>query len=132
MWDDAAAEKWNEENPGAAAQEVMKGLSSDEQAGVAAGLGGLALVLLIVGIVAAVAVVVAILAATTGIFIAHKKMHTLDNHTFEGELVEMTAIPVGIVIEDPYAGISSSDVEASTRRVSNGGSLNLAFRGRTE
>ena len=31
----------------------------------------------------------------------HKKMHTLDNHAFEGELVEMSAIPMGSVIENP-------------------------------
>ena len=45
--------------------------------------------------------VLAILAATTGIFIAHKKMLALDNHAFEGELVEMYAIPMGSVIENP-------------------------------
>jgi|TARA_B110000208_G_scaffold93340_1_gene117269 hypothetical protein len=84
-----------------AGQAAIDGLSTEEKAGVAAGIGGLALALLIVGIVVAVVVVLAILAATTGIFIAHKKMHTLDNHAFEGELVEMSAIPMGSVIENP-------------------------------
>ena len=82
-------------------QAAVDGLSAEEKAGVAAGIGGLALILLVLGIVAAVIVVLAILAATTGIFIVHKKMHTIDNHSFEGEMVVTSGVPMGCVIENP-------------------------------
>ena len=61
----------------------------------------LAIIAIIAIVAAVVAIVVAILAATTGIFIVHKKMHTLDHHSFEGEMVVAQSVPMGMQITDP-------------------------------
>lgn len=77
------------------------GLAPEETAVVAAGIGIGAIIAIIAIVAAVVAIVVAILAATTGIFIVHKKMHTLDHHSFEGEMVVAQSVPMGMQITDP-------------------------------
>lgn len=92
---------WEFLNSGDSAQESFDGLSTEEQAAVGAGVGGLVLILIIAGVAAAAIIVVAILATATGVFIRHKIMHKLDNHTFEGELVAIDAVPMGHEVEAP-------------------------------
>ena len=99
-------------------------LSSQEVAAVATGVSALVLILIIIGAIIAALCVVAILAATTGIFIKHRVMAKIDSHVFEGELVEMKAVPQGVEIVNPnfddfkqcptFTGTALVNVEAGT------------------
>ena len=92
---------WEFLNTGDNAQEDFESLSSQEKAAVGAGIGSLLIILIIVAAVAAVLVVLVALATGTGLFIRHKQTHKLDDHTFEGELVQIAAIPQGLEVEAP-------------------------------
>ena len=89
------------------------GLAPAETAAVAAGIGLGAIIAIIAVVAALVAIVVAILAATTGIFIVHKKMHVLDAHAFEGEMIMTQSVPMGMVIENPNQVIESNPMRAN-------------------
>ena len=92
---------WELLNAGDSAQEDFAGLSSQEKAAVGASIGSLLVILIIVAVVAAAVVVLVALATGTGLFIRHKKMQKLDDHTFEGELVQIASVPLGMEVEAP-------------------------------
>ena len=96
-------------------------LTNQEVAAVAGGIGALTLILIIIGAIIAALCVVAILATTTGIFIKHRVMTKLDSHVFEGELIEMKAVPQGLEIVNPnFDGFHSETPESGTKGYANG------------
>jgi hypothetical protein len=86
--------------------------------GAAAGLGVLAIIAIIVAaIIAAVIVTLIVLGGGTGLLIWKRTAMKLDSHAsdFEGELVEMNSVPMGVEIEAPI----DADQAGSTKMMSN-------------
>lgn len=85
----------------------LDGLTQEQQIGAAAALSGLALLLVILGIIAVVVIIVLVAATATGVLVYRKRMFDVSAHTFEGEIVAESSVPVGAEVAPPSWALES-------------------------